>query len=232
VVQRVVREGAPASEIADCAAAVKAEMIVMGRGGGHALREIFLGSTAERVLRRAKLPVLAVRLRPRTGYQRPAIALDLDRAAPDLISVLLRVVPSPRPSTLLIHTYSVTYASQIYPSFSTHELEEHTDEYRQKAVGTIRKFLTNTLERMNVPQRDAPPWKMHVRYGTPRGMIEKAVDKADTDLLVLGTRGYSGLAHAFLGTVAGDVLRNVACDVLVVPPGSGTQRRSSKGSRP
>jgi hypothetical protein len=26
------------------------------------------------------------------------------------------------------------------------------------------------------------------------------------------------MSHAFLGTVAGDVLRQVACDVLIVPP--------------
>jgi nucleotide-binding universal stress UspA family protein len=37
-------------------------------------------------------------------------------------------------------------------------------------------------------------------------------------LLVLGTRGYTGVAHILFGTVAGDVLRAVACDVLVVPP--------------
>jgi nucleotide-binding universal stress UspA family protein len=48
-------------------------------------------------------------------------------------------------------------------------------------------------------------------------VVERAVKKADSDLLVLGTHGYSGVAHAFLGTVAGDVLRAVACDVLVVP---------------
>jgi nucleotide-binding universal stress UspA family protein len=49
-------------------------------------------------------------------------------------------------------------------------------------------------------------------------VISKAVKKADTDLLVLGTHGYSGVAHMFLGSVAGDVLRDVTCDVLVVPP--------------
>ena len=58
---------------------------------------------------------------------------------------------------------------------------------------------------------------MHVQCGSARLVIEKVVKKADTDLLVLGTHGYSGVAHVLLGTVAGDVLREVACDVLVVP---------------
>jgi nucleotide-binding universal stress UspA family protein len=49
-------------------------------------------------------------------------------------------------------------------------------------------------------------------------VVEKAVKKANTDLLVLGTRSNSGSAFVFLGTVAGDLLREVNCDVLVVPP--------------
>jgi nucleotide-binding universal stress UspA family protein len=57
-----------------------------------------------------------------------------------------------------------------------------------------------------------------VRHGFAQAVIEKAVKNEDTDLLVLGTQGYTGLAHLFLGTVAGDVLREVKCDVLVVPP--------------
>ena len=51
-----------------------------------------------------------------------------------------------------------------------------------------------------------------------RLIVEKAMKKFDTDLLVLGTHGYSGTAYVLLGTVAGDLLRAAKCDVLVVPP--------------
>ncbi|HKP56870.1 MAG TPA: universal stress protein, partial [Polyangiales bacterium] len=67
-----VEVGAAAKQIAACAAEAKAELIVMGRGGGRALRETFLGSTAERVLRRTRRPVLVVRLAARKPYSRPA----------------------------------------------------------------------------------------------------------------------------------------------------------------
>lgn len=43
--------------------------------------------------------------------------------------------------------------------------------------------------------------------------------------LLVQTRNRTGIAHTFLGTVAGDVLRDVACDVLVVPP---TDRRGCR----
>ena len=64
----------------------------------------------------------------------------------------------------------------------------------------------------------APPWQTHVRYGSPHVVVEKVLKKAEPDLLLLGTRGFSRAAQVFLGTVAGDLLRDAKCDVLLVPP--------------
>lgn len=91
------------------------------------------------------------------------------------------------------------------------------ERFGQKATHQIAKLLAASLVRANVSPAEAPTWKMHAQCGSARLVIEKVVKKADTDLLVLGTHGYSGVAHVLLGTVAGDVLREVACDVLVVP---------------
>ncbi len=66
-------------------------------------------------------------------------------------------------------------------------------------------------------------WRTRARPGPPRRVIPKAVKTSESDLLALGTHG-SRLARPYLGTVAGDVLRDVTCDVLVVPP----RRRSGR----
>jgi nucleotide-binding universal stress UspA family protein len=92
-----VQAGSPARVIAEDAAKARPELIAMGRGGGGTLRDSFLGSTAERVLRQARLPVLVVRLAPRAAYRRPALALDLDEAAHEAVRLLLLVLPPPRP---------------------------------------------------------------------------------------------------------------------------------------
>lgn len=226
VVQHVVRVGAPAVEIARQAGAVKAELIVMGRGGGRAVRDVFLGSTAERVIRQGQVPVLVVRLPPRGPYLRPALALDLDQAAHGALVMLLRVISPPRPRVALVHAYDAPFQGLIYPSLSAEEAEELRDYHRQKAHHELVRLLATGLAQAGVPPRDAPSWKFHVRYGAPRTLIETTVKKLSADLLVLGTHGYSGLAQAFLGTVAGDVLREVACDVLVVPPPRNAAGRS------
>ncbi len=216
-VEAVVQVGSAAAKIAECATSARAELIVMGRGGSRAIRDTFLGSTAERVIRRGQLPVLAVRLAPRTAYSRPAVALDLDEGSVDVLALMLRLIQTPRPRVAMIHAFDTPYRGMIYPSLSEQDAEEWRGELGQKATQRIAKLLTAALARASVSPADAPSWKMHVQCGSARLVIEKVVKKVESDLLVLGTHGYSGVAHVLLGTVAGDVLREVACDVLVVP---------------
>lgn len=225
---QIVTHGAAATEISRCSAEIGAEMIVMGRGGGHALRDAFLGSTAERVMRKTKLPVLVVRLPPRIAYERPALALNTDEAAGVALMQLLKVIPSKRPHVTVIHAYDAPYQRMIRPALAEDDgsEEEYSGQYRPEAAQKIGAVLSAALISAGVAPVDAPVWTNYVRLGAPRFVIAKATTKADTDLLVMGSRGSSGLAYAFLGTVAGDVLRAVNCDVLVVPPANGAEHTS------
>jgi nucleotide-binding universal stress UspA family protein len=215
-VEAQVRIGSAAKEIAKSAKTAKAELIVVGRGGGRALRDVFLGSTAERVIRQGRLPVLAVRLPPRAPYEHPAVAIELDDSSRDVIAAMLRVLPRPSPRVTLIHAFDTPYQG-IYPSLTEDEAEHYRDELTRKATLQLTNLFTSATASAEARSEVMPPYKPHVRCGSARLVIEKAVEKAESDLLVLGTHGYSGLAHVLLGTVAGDVLREVACDVLVVP---------------
>lgn len=214
----LVRAGAPAKAIGALAARLKSDLVVMGRGSGRPLRDEFLGSTAERVVRQAKVPVLVVKLTPRTRYRRPALALDHDQAAYDAVAALLRVLQRPRPPVKVVHAFDIPYRGFVYPSLHEDVDEERIERLELEASRKIAALLRKAVARTNVDSKDAPAWKPHVRLGSPRLIVKKAVEKARADLLVLGTRGHAGVPHLVLGTVAGDVLRGVTCDVLVVPP--------------
>ncbi len=217
-IHRLVKVGSASKEIAAYATNVNADLIVMGRGGGRVLRDAFLGSTAERVIRQAQLPVLVVRLPPRATYRRPALALDLDQTAHEVVRLMLLVLPRPRPRVAVIHACDIPYGGLIYSSLSHDEVDETKERLQLEATQELTRLLATALAEVNVPPKDAPSWKTHVQYGSPRIVVEKAMRRTEPDLLVLGTRGYSGAAYVFLGTVAGDLLRAAKCDVLVVPP--------------
>jgi nucleotide-binding universal stress UspA family protein len=52
--------------------------------------------------------------------------------------------------------------------------------------------------------------------GDPASAILDAA-RADTDLLVLGSRAYGPMRRALLGSVLGAVVRHASCPVLVTP---------------
>ncbi|MDP3500080.1 MAG: universal stress protein [Myxococcales bacterium] len=220
-IRSTVKVGSAARVIAELSHANAVDLIVLGRGGGRVLKDAFLGSTAERVMRSSKLPVLAVRLSPHAAYRRPAMAIDLDDSVARVLPWLVRVLASPRPQVEVIHAFESAFEHLVYPSVPSDEADDRRAELRQEASRTLERRLTAALAQAQLSASEVS-WKVRVRQGSARTAVPKAVKQGNVDLLALGTQGASGLAQAFLGSVAGDLLRAVGCDVLVVPPRDGS----------
>jgi universal stress protein A len=67
----VVRNGVPFKEITAAARSLKVDLIVISTHGYSGLAHVFLGSTAERVVRHAECPVLVVRGCPEKSHAQP-----------------------------------------------------------------------------------------------------------------------------------------------------------------
>jgi nucleotide-binding universal stress UspA family protein len=76
------------------------------------------------------------------------------------------------------------------------------------------KFLTEAI------RRDFPEVRPHVLHadGVVWRAIEAAIRKHQIDLVVVGTRGRTGIGKALLGSVAEEILRHAPCPVLTVGP--------------
>jgi nucleotide-binding universal stress UspA family protein len=57
---------------------------------------------------------------------------------------------------------------------------------------------------------------LHVAEGVPWVVIDEAAREVGADLIVMGTRGLTGLRHLLLGSVAERTLRSASCPVLTV----------------
>lgn len=64
-----------------------------------------------------------------------------------------------------------------------------------------------------------------LRLGLPSQAILEAVREEGADLLVIGTRGLTGVSHLLLGSTAERVVQHSTCPVLSIHPGDEERRR-------
>jgi nucleotide-binding universal stress UspA family protein len=57
-----------------------------------------------------------------------------------------------------------------------------------------------------------------VLHGRPGARIAEEARAQAVDLIVIGSRGRTGLGRTLLGSVAGDLLASASCSVLIVAP--------------
>lgn len=62
------------------------------------------------------------------------------------------------------------------------------------------------------------PWSLIVEEGTAFDVLAKAVRETQPYLLIIGSRGRSGIAKVLLGSIAEETLRKIEVDILIVPP--------------
>jgi nucleotide-binding universal stress UspA family protein len=86
----------------------------------------------------------------------------------------------------------------------------------------VQSAIAEDLEEFLRPVRDAGvPLRLCVRSGDCVGHILAEARDRESDLIVMGTRGRSGLQRWALGSVTDTVLRKASCPVLVVPGRAG-----------
>lgn len=73
-------------------------------------------------------------------------------------------------------------------------------------------------EQMEAARSRAGAAAAELAEGDPADEIVARAEREHADLIVMGTRGQSGIARAVLGSVADAVMRRAPCPVLLVPP--------------
>lgn len=92
------------------------------------------------------------------------------------------------------------------------------------ALGEQREQTYTSLHALLPPQLASQAVELRVVSGHPfERILETAVQEA-VGLIVLGTHGRTGLAHALLGSVAERVVRFAPCPVLTVKAGTAAEQ--------
>ena len=205
------------AEIIRHARSVAAELIVLGRHGRRPVRDMFIVSTAERVIRAGDLPVLIVSRRAARAYRRPLLAVDLDDASRAVVTVALRALAPEVTQATMIHAYHVPFEGFVTPEALPWEMTDARKEYRKAAASSLAKLQATLAD-------GGMQWRTLLVCDDARNAIVTAAKRVRADLVAVGTHGRSGIAHALLGSVAEWVIQAAPCDVLVARPARVTFR--------
>lgn len=210
-VHAATRLGRSHAEIAAYAQEVSADLVAAGARGENTIMDLFLGSTASRLLRVAACPVLIVR-KPADGpYRQVLAALDF----------------SPVSASVLAHALLLAGGAQVQ---ALHVLGSEVEQRLRRAksdqvdvtgwLAHQRSDAKKQLDALLAPLEHGAAVGRLVQPGFPPAAICQCIDDNQAELVVLGRHGHDGgLQDWLLGSVSKDVALAADCDVLLIGPG-------------
>lgn len=202
-------------EIIAEARARAAALVVLGAHGAHAMRDLFLGTTAEKVLRKGDRPVLLVKRQPRGPYRRVLVAVDFSEVSSRALASARALAPEAALSTL--HVCDVAAEGMLRRSgAAADEVTRYRKQCLQSGAVQLEAFLRESGS-VSGDGHGAAVARV-VAAGRPEVVVPEVARRRRADLVVIGTHGRTGLRHLLLGSVAEHVLRDATCDVLAVRP--------------
>tara|TARA_R110002110_G_scaffold84563_1_gene219694 strand:- start:982 stop:1830 length:849 start_codon:yes stop_codon:yes gene_type:complete len=195
-------------DILDLAEKTDAEIIVLGMHRIEPIKDMFRGTTVERIIRGGQLPVLLVRDRVGGPYGNALVGVDFSVYSRRAVEFAVKLVPGG--AFHLVHAYDVPFKGFLHGSDTRRVVnQQQKDQFDRMIEDEMAGFLAGI--------KGSPPRiEQIMEEGVAREVIARQVDLLKPELLVIGTHGRTGVAHALLGSVAEDVLNNPPCDVLVV----------------
>ena len=170
------------SEVNDTAINQGADLIVMGSHGASGMKEVFLGSNTEKVIRHSDVPVLVIKERIKDfNLKEVVFALDFKEES---ISSYQKAIQFFKQVDAKV---TFLYINLPHDAFrSSDEIEERIRLFFQKADPEFTNYKDVVVRN---------------DYTIEKGVLTFAA-KMNTDLIAIPTHGRTGLAHFFMGSIS------------------------------
>ncbi|MDH3504915.1 MAG: universal stress protein [Nitrospirota bacterium] len=217
----LVKKGFPGEEILKTIHTKDVELVVLGTRGYSKTAGMLLGSVSQWVLQEAPCSVLIARPMPREKKTIRGMKLLLatdgsvdSRAAVDFI----KTVELPASSQITIlhvvkkHAYE-TEQTLIADRTNKNEFAKLAEELFKIRGQEGAKLLERTRTDLSAPDLQI---QERLAFGNPADEILKAARYVRADLIVMGSRGSTGVKRVFLGSVSNKVVLSAGCSVAII----------------
>ena len=215
-IDAVVREGNPAAEIVDQATGMNADLLVIGTHGRSGFERLLLGSVAEKVLRKARCPVLTVPRRLPDAvptapvvFKRIICALDFSECSMEALKYALSLAQEADGCLILVHVVAPDFVGPVGLG------EEHLSlvAYQRQREEEARRLLARAVPEM---AGDYCKTETMLLRGKPGREILRIASDRRAELIVMGVQGRGAADLLFFGSTTQHVVREASCPVLTL----------------
>lgn len=203
-----VRRGKPGDAIVEYVEEVEADVVAMGTHGRTGVNRFLAGSVTEHVVRRSPVPVLTVRRTESgssTDYDTVLFPTDGSEGATAAMEHAI-ALSSAYDATL--HALSVIDITTMAAQPDATMIEPLLEQLRDDAEGAVRAVADSAGSDVDVVTE--------TEEGYPAHEILAYRDDVEADLVVMGTKGLTGVKRFVLGSTAERVVRQSTAPVLTV----------------
>jgi nucleotide-binding universal stress UspA family protein len=196
----------PSSAICARAAEIGADLIAAGTRGHTGLAHVVFGSIAERVARLAKCAVLTAHADTPApaGYRRVLVPTDFSPDAERALELARALVAKTGGKLVVMHSYDLPALLTGGAAIGQASLEKALQDAGRERLAELRASLSGV---------DA---ETVLEQGRPDMATLDTAERTKAELVVMGTRGRTGLAHVVLGSTAERVIRRAHPPVITV----------------
>jgi nucleotide-binding universal stress UspA family protein len=189
------------------ALAIGAGLVMLGEPGKYRYADLFVGTTAERVVRSSSVPVLMVKGEARQPYRRVLAPFDLSEGAMRALETALELAPDAQ--VRIVHAWRPSPAALGQLHAVSQAVREENYAIRELIERFVKERATGT---------GAPSWDINIDMVEDNPYVVFRNDLAWPDLIAVGTHARGKLATGTVGRLASHLLAEAPCDVLVARP--------------
>jgi nucleotide-binding universal stress UspA family protein len=214
-----IAEGHTAAVIVDRADEVSADLLVLGTHGRSGLDRWVLGSVTEKVLRKARCPVLTAPAHAdgaaakTTGFRRIVCAVDFSDCSMHALEYAISLAEEAHASLTVVHVI------ELPP-----DIPREVHETVMLGPPNQREYLALAEEAGRVRLTHAVPDRVRAAVnvdtvlaaGKPYREILRVAAEHSADLIVVGVHGRGAIDRMLFGSTTQHLVRQASCPVLTI----------------
>lgn len=197
-----LEEGEPFEKIVEVAEEENYELIMLGRHGLSGIERALMGSVTARVIGHFKGKTLIIPEDKSIGWKNILVPSDGSKYSEAAVDEAINYAKS--------YGGSLKIVSAVYTN----------DEFLANAPDVVEKMVKKAMTGIenvkNRIQQEGVDVETFVREGEPYKIIIDLAEKLNTDTIIMGSHGRTGLQRIFMGSVTSRVIGYAPCPVMVI----------------